>query len=98
MGVPTTTTAPQNVYRVTDDYGTTAGPAGGQTGATSGQPLSPDFTAPTLANAAQVAYLISSIFQRPVRLCPLSQQPPYTLISGIGAANALTSVPSGIGY
>jgi hypothetical protein len=98
MGVPTTTTAPQNVYRVIDDYGVTAGPAGGNTGATSGQPLGPDFTAPTLANAAQVAYLLSSIYQRPVRLCPLSQQPPYTLIVGIGANNALTVVPSGIGF
>jgi hypothetical protein len=98
MGVPTTTTAPQNVYRVIDDYGTTAGPSGGNTGATSGQPMCPDFTAPTLASAAQVAYLLSSVYQRPVRLCPLSQQPPYTLITGIGANNALTVVPSGIGY
>ena len=98
MGLPTTTTAPQNVYRVIDDYGVTAGPSGGLTGATSGQPLSPDFTAPTLAAAAQLAYLISSVFQRPVRLVPISQNPPYTLITGIGANSALTVVPSGIGY
>lgn len=98
MPVPTTTSAPQNVYRVIDDYGTTAGPAGGNTGATSGQPMCPDFTAPTVAAAAQVAYLISSIFQRPVRLVPINQAPPYSLITGIGANSALTVVPSGIGY
>ena len=98
MGVPTTTTAPQNVYRVLDDYGTTAGPAGGNTGGGSGNALGPDFTAPSVQAAAQVAYLLSSVYQRPVRLVPINQAPPYTLIAGIGANTALTSVPSGIGY
>lgn len=87
-----------NVYRCIDDYGTSAGPTGGQSGATSGQPLCPDFTAPTLAAAAQFAYLLSSILQRPVRLVPVGSAPPYTLITGVGANTALTSVPSGIGF
>lgn len=99
MPVPTTTTAPQNRYRVMDDYGTTAGPAGGFTGATSGQPAAFDFSAPSVQAAAQAAYLLSSVLQRPLRLAALfTAQPPYTLITGIGANTALTSVPSGIGY
>ena len=86
------------VYRVIDDTGVSAGPAGGLTGGASGNPLGPDFTAPTLAAAAQVAYLLSSVYQRPVRLQPVGSSPPWTLIVGIGANNALTVVPSGIGY
>lgn len=87
-----------NLYRCIDDYGTTAGPAGGTTGSSSGAPVCSDFYAPTLANAAQVAYLLSSILQRPVRLVPLNSSPPYTIIVGIGANSALTSVPSGISF
>jgi hypothetical protein len=87
-----------NAYQIIDDYGTSAGPAGGTTGGASGQPLTPVFQSPTLASAAQLAYLVSSIFQRPVRLVPLGGQAPYTLITGIGANNALTVVPSGITF
>jgi len=90
-----------NSYTLLDDSGLTAGPTGGSTGAGTGMPLlsaQGTFQAPTLAVAAQVAYLFSSIFQRPVRLCPLGSSPPYTLIVGVAATTALTSVPSGVTY
>lgn len=85
-------------YLILDDYGAGAGPSGGQTGGTSGEVLWGPFSSPSVQAAAQVAYLISSIGQRPVRLAALNQAPPYTLIAGLGANTALTSVPSGIGY
>jgi hypothetical protein len=87
-----------NIYRCIDDTGTSAGPTGGQTGGGSGQPLCPDFTALTLANAGQVAYLLSSILQRPVRLMALNSPLPTTLVVGVAATTALTSVPSGIAF
>ena len=99
MGLPTTTTGPTNVYYCIDDYGTTAGPAGAPTGGTSGQPVSAEFTAPSLATATTVAYLISSALQRPVRLVnKYGGSPPWTLVTGAPATTALTSCPSGIGY
>lgn len=87
-----------NVYRLIDDWGASAGPAGGQAGGTSGQPVSPDFTAPSIAAAVQVGYIISSALQRPVRLVALGGSPPWTLITGASATVALTSCPSGIAY
>jgi hypothetical protein len=99
MGVPTTTTAPQNVYQLYDDSGTTAGPtASGPTGGTSGYLLQ-EFTAPSLTAATTVAYLYSSLFQRPVRLAnKYVSAPPWTLVVGAGPNTVLTVVPSGIGY
>jgi hypothetical protein len=100
MGVPTTTTAPQNVYYCIDDYApgtnpnTVLGPGAGG----SAQPVTPEFTAPTAANALQVAYIIASALQRPLRLVPRSSAPPYTLVIGIGPTVGLTQVPSGISY
>jgi hypothetical protein len=100
MPTPATTSGTlANAYMLLDDTGTTAGPTGGTSGGGSGKILTPDpFIAPTLAAAAQVAYLYSSIFQRPVRLAPLGSAPPYTLIVGVAATVALTSTPSGITY
>lgn len=86
-----------NTYALLDDYSNSAGPPGGSAGGMSGAVLY-TFTAPTLAAAAQAAYLFSSVFQRPVRLAPLGGAPPYTLITGIAAVTALTSTPSGISY
>lgn len=85
-------------YYVTDDYGGSAGPVGGQSGGFSGEQLSPQFSAATIGQAVTVAYLFSSIFQRPVRLVPVGSPPPYTLVVGIGANTALTGVPSGTGF
>lgn len=99
MPLPTTTTGPTNVYFLADTPGTQAGPAGGQTGSASFNPISPDFTAPTIAAAAQVAYIFSSAFQRPVYLVTkFAAAATYTLVTGLGANTALTLVPSGIGY
>jgi len=84
-----------NLYRLIDDYGS-SNTSGAGTGAGSGQPLCPDFVAPTIAAAAQMAFILCTCLQRPARLVPVGGQPPYTLITG-GAVNvALTSVPSGI--
>jgi hypothetical protein len=52
-----------NFYRLIDDTGTSAGPPGGMTGGGSGQPVMADFTATSLANAGQIAYIISSVLQ-----------------------------------
>ena len=99
MGLPTTTTGPTNVYFLEDDSGTSAGPVGGGTGAASGAQLSPEFVAPSATAALQVAYIFASAFQRPVRLVPkYGGTPPWTLVVGLGANTALTSVPSGISY
>jgi hypothetical protein len=99
MGLPTTTTGPTNVYYLTDDTGVSAGPAGGQTGGGSGQPLSGEFTAPSIAAAVQVGYLFASVFQRPVRLVQkYGGSLPWTLITGAPANIALTNTPSGVGY
>ena len=90
--------ATPNLYRITDDTGASAGPTGATAGSTSGQPLVADFIAPTLANAAQIAHLISSVLQRPVRWGPVFGLPPFTLMVGVPCTNALTSVPSGITF
>jgi hypothetical protein len=87
-----------NSYRCIDDWGSSAGPAGGQAGGTSGQPLCPDFTAPSVTAAGQFAFILASLLQRPVRLVQLGGSPPWTLIQGQPANVSLTSVPSGIGF
>ena len=92
------------VYFVEDDSGFTAGGTGQQagTGAGSGAQLSPEFTAPTVAAAIQVAHLFASVLQRPVRIvtkyAPGAGLPPWTLVQGAAANQALTVVPSGVGY
>lgn len=91
---------PTNVYYLQDDTGNTT-TSGGGTGGASGQQLSPEFTAPTVAAAMQVAYLFASVFQRPVRLAIKYGgigAMPWTLVTGASANVALTSVPSGVGY
>jgi hypothetical protein len=99
MGLPTTATGPTNVYYLIDDYGTTAGPPGGQTGGASGNMISPEFTAPSLGVATTVAFIFSTAFQRPVRLVTkYGGTPPWTLVTGQAATVALTGVPSGVGY
>lgn len=100
MGSPTTATGPTNVYVIFDDYGTSAGPPGGTTGGASGA-LMIEFVAGSVANAAQVAHIVSSGLQRPVRWgvkYGASAGPPFTLMAGVGAATAITSCPSGVSY
>jgi hypothetical protein len=88
-----------NVYIIADSVGFPAGPAGGQAGGGSFQQQWMEFTAPSLAAAAQVAYLVSSALQRPVSLVTkFAATPTYTTVVGAPAATALTSVPSGISY
>jgi len=99
MGSPTTTTGPTNVYYLIDDYGTTAGQTGAATGGTSGNPVTAEFTATSIANAVQMAHIISSGLQRPVRLVnKYGGSPPWTLVTGVAATLAITSCPSGAGY
>ncbi len=98
MGLPTTTTGPTNVYIVMDDYGTSSGPPGGQTGGGSGN-LVIEFTAPSLSAAGQVVHILSSGLQRPFRWGPKYPSTlPLTLMAGVGATVAITSAPSGIGF
>lgn len=104
MPLPTTTTGPTNVYFCEDDTAATANTlaTGALTAGGSGAQIGPEFTAPSATNAIQVAHLLASIFQRPVRLVnkysPASGTPPWTLVQGAAANVALTSVPSGVGY
>jgi len=88
-------TVPTNVFFLLDDYANTTG------GGASGQQISPEFTAATLANATTVACIIATALQRPVRLVQKfgsGNAPPYTLVAA-GLANvANTSTPSGVGY
>ena len=98
MPLPTTATGPTNVYIATDDPGTTAGPPGGSTGAASGA-LMFEFTAPSLASAAQAVHIMSSGLQRPLRWGPkYGGVAPLTLMVGVGAALAITQCPSGVSY
>lgn len=101
MGVPTTTTAPQNVYYCIDDYAAGTNPTTPFTPGSggSGQPVTPEFVAPTAAIALTMAYLFASLLQRPLRLVPkYSGTPPYTLVLGAVPGIGLTLVPSGVTY
>jgi hypothetical protein len=89
------TPAPTNVFYLIDDYNTAAG-----TGMGSGQPLSPDFVATSVANATQVGYLFATIMQQGVRLVNkfnnMTTSGFQSTAIGPGPANtALTVVPSG---
>jgi hypothetical protein len=94
MGVPTTTTAPQNVYYLIDDYatgGTGAGAAG------TGNPVSAEFTASTLLDAQCMAQQFSQLFNRPVRLVQKSGAPPWTPLYSPTTCRVLPSpVPQSI--
>ncbi len=93
----TSPTVPQ--YNLIDDYGNAAAlTTNGAPGGASGDIVAGPFGAVTIANAMQVAYIISSALQRPLRLQPVGTPPPYTLVTGIGPGTGLTSVPSGITY
>jgi len=81
-----------NVYFLMDD--TTNANGGGA----SADPISSEFTAPSLTAATTVAYIIASALQRPVRLVPKFGAPPYTLVQGALPTVGLTSVPSGVGF
>lgn len=98
MPLPTTATGPTNVYIATDDPGNTAGQAGSPGGGASGA-LMFEFTAGSLANAAQAVHILSSGLQRPLRWGPkFNTTLPLTLMVGVPAATAITQCPSGIGY
>ena len=82
-----------DTYYLADDS-TNASGAGG-----SGERLTPDFIAPSVAAATNVAHIIASALQRPLRLVtPFSGAAPYTKVTGALATVALTACPSGIGY
>jgi len=68
------------VYRLIDDYSNT-NTSGVGSGAMSGQPVSPDFTATSLAIATQVAMAWATLFTRPCRLVPVGGAPPFTLVT-----------------
>jgi hypothetical protein len=89
MGTPLTATGPTTYFLLAP--------------ATDPQPgavLSPNFTAPSLAAAQTVAFILATCLQRSVSLAGNAASgllPPWTPIVP-GAANvAITSVPSGIG-
>ena len=89
-----------NTYRLIDDYTPGGNPQtvlGSGSGGT-GQPVLPDFQAPSIASAYTVAYIAASVMQRPVRLVPLSTPGPWTLVVGGAPAVGLTQVPSGITF
>jgi hypothetical protein len=95
--------APTNVFFLIDDY--TASNIGG---GGSGQQISADFLAPTVAGAQWVAQQFATLFQRSVRLVPKyasGQQanptlgPPFTPAYVPNQTSlALSNAPSGIGY
>jgi hypothetical protein len=86
-------------YYLTDDTGTAAAlTVNGPPGGASGEILFGPFAAPTIAAAYQVAHIVSSAGQRPMRLVPVGAPPPYTLVSGVAPGVGLTQVPSGITY
>jgi hypothetical protein len=64
-----------------------------------GQQISQVFTAPSLASAQAVAQTFATLFQRNVRLVPMSGPPPYTpLFTANATSLALSNAPSGIGF
>lgn len=90
------TPAPTNIFFVTDDWNVAAGTGGG-----SGQPISGDFIAPTVAAATQVAYIIATAHQVGVRLIQKFGSgvgPSYTAVAAGPANTALTVVPSGVQF
>jgi len=96
-----------NTYIIVDDYAATAGNQAGQGSASgSGQPLFPEFTAPSAGAAIQLAHIIASCRQSPVRVfakfggLPAAGTTPIaaTLVQGAAANVALTNVPSGITF
>ena len=62
-----------------------------------GAVLTPTFVAPSLTNAQAVAQIFSTLFQRSIRLCPLSAGPPYPIFNP-SASMALSNAPSSISW
>jgi hypothetical protein len=81
-------------YYVQDDAGVT-GTSGG-----TGQPLSPIFTAQTVADATTVASMFALLFQRSVRLVAVGGTPPYTplITPSTSCLSMISTVPSGISF
>lgn len=88
-----------NMYQLVDPPGQGTNPltVNSQGAGSTGQPLL-KFVAASVANAMQVAYIISSALQRPLLLVSMAAPTPYTLVVGIGPGTGLTQVPSGITY
>jgi hypothetical protein len=89
------TAAPTNIFYLIDDYA-------GTSGLGSGQPITPDFLATSVAAATQIGYLIATALQMSVRLVNKFNNGASTgfasTLIGPGPANtALTVVPSGAG-
>ncbi len=82
-----------DTYYLADKNSNTGG-AGG-----SGERLTSDFIAPSVAAATNVAYIIATALQRPVILVtPFSGAAPYTTVANALPTIALTACPSGIGF
>lgn len=78
------------VYRLIDDYANTNFSGVGVGGMT-GQPVTPDFTATSLAIAKDMALMWATALNRPCRLVPVGGSPPYTLFTP-GSSAAPTTV------
>jgi hypothetical protein len=80
-------------YYIQEDSAVTA--SGG-----TGQPLSPIFTAVTLADATTVCSMFALLFQRACRLVPVGGTPPYTTLftPSTTCLSLISTVPSGISY
>ena len=98
MGLPTTTTAPQNLYYLIDDYAAGGGISTSNAGsAGTGNPVSAEFTASTLLDAQVIAQQFSQMFNRPVRLVQKSGTPPWTPLYSPTTCRVLPSpVPQSI--
>lgn len=62
-------------YYIIDDYSSSAT---GATGTASGEQISPDFQAATLADAQTMAQMFANLFNRSVRLVQTTGTPPWT--------------------
>jgi hypothetical protein len=90
----TTSLVNGTVYYLIDD---TQIQTSGVGGSGSGQPVSPEFSAPSVGAAQAVAQQFATLFQCAVRLVVKGSAPPWTP-SFIGSATslALSNAPSGI--
>lgn len=80
-------------YYLIDDYAT------GGTGGASGEQISPDFQAGSLADAQTVAQQFSTIFNRSCRLVQVGGSPPWTPLYTPSSCRVLPSaVPPSITF
>lgn len=80
-------------YYLIDDYGT------GGSGASSGEQISPDFQAGSLADAQTVAQMFSTTFNRSCRLVQVGGAPPWTPLFTPSSCRVLPSaVPPSITF